>query len=145
MCSKERKKARREKLISKKGNHFIPDHAVKPISPCGLVQVAILGYCLLHSSVKIWKSDLMCLWLHTSAPSTFSQKKTLFIFDICHLQMHFSSCIICKESTCVIMDKVFHSLSVFFYCCYVSVSVKRTTLERDHCPGLRCQWRRGHS
>ena len=68
----------------------------------------------------------------------------LFILDS-HLQMHLSSCIIREEITCMIMDKVFHSLSVFLYCCCVSVSVKRTNLERDHCSGSRCQGRQGHS
>lgn len=85
MRSKERKKAQREKLISKKRNHFIPDHTIKPISPFGLVQVAILGFCLLQSSVEIWKTDLMRLWLRMSAPRTLSLRKTLFIFDS-HLQ-----------------------------------------------------------
>lgn len=140
------KGASREKLIVKERNHFTADHvAVKPISPFGLVQVVMLSLCLLHSSVKIWKSD------HSFRPvascfcsqHSFSEGKTLFIFDS-HLQMHFSLCVICDESPCVITDKVFHSLSVFLHCCYVSVSVKRTTPERGHCSGSRCQWRRGY-
>lgn len=83
----------RENLIVKERNHFTADHvAVKPISPFGLVQVVMLGLCLLHSSVKIWKSD------HSFRPvasrfcscRSFSEGKTLFIFDS-HLQMHFFS------------------------------------------------------
>lgn len=75
---------------------------------------------------------------------TFSRrKKTQLVFiEVSHLQAQCSSCIICKESTCVITDKVFHSLRVFIYCCYVT---KKVSPERGHCSGLRCQRRQGHS
>lgn len=128
-----RKGASGEKLIVKERNHFTAGHvAAKPISPFGLAQAVMLGLCLLHSSVKIWKSD-------------HSFRFTFLLPAHSHLQMHFSPSVICDESSCVITDKVFHSLSVFLHCCYVSVSVKRTTPERGHCSGSRCQWRRGHS
>lgn len=70
----------------------------------------------------------------------------LNLFFDTHLHMHlFSPCVIRDERTCVITDNIFQSLSVFFYCCCVSLSVKRTALERHHCLDLRCQWRRGRS
>ena len=80
MCSKEKEKARGEKLISKKRNYFIPDHTVKPIKPFGLVQLVILGFCLLHSSMKIWKTDLTCLWLHIPSPMAFLVEKNSIYF-----------------------------------------------------------------
>lgn len=81
--------------------------------------------------------------IHISAQ--LREGKLNLVFDS-HLQMClFSPCIIQDESWCVITDNIFHSLSVFFYCCCVSLSVKRTTLERHHCLDLRCQWRRGRS
>lgn len=109
MCSKEKEKTWREKLIWKKRNHFIQDHRVKPISPFGLVQLALPGCCLLHSSVKIWKTDLKCPWRRISAPVAFSSGKSLFILDD-RVQMQFSSCTIRERRTCLIMDKVCHCL-----------------------------------
>lgn len=141
---KGKEKARREKLISKKRNHLYQTTQWSLFHPLvwynWLAEASV--YCI-HQ----WRYGrlILCACSFTFLlPEIFLRGKLYFFFDS-HLQMQFSSCIICEESTCVIMDKVFHSLSVFFYCCYVSVSVKRTTLERDHCSGSRCQWRRGHS
>lgn len=96
---KEKKKgASREKLIVKERNHFTADHvAVKPISPFGLVQVAMLGLCLLHSSVKIWKSDhsFRPVALRFCSRRSFSEGKnsiyfwqsfTDALFSVCHLR-----------------------------------------------------------
>lgn len=69
------------------------------------------------------------------------QEGKLFIWQSFTHAPFFS--VIQDESTCVITDNIFHSLSVVFYCCCVSLSVKRTALERHHCLDLRCQWRRG--
>lgn len=144
-CAQRKGKSKGRKTdFEEEKSFYTRPHIVAYFTLFFLVQVTILGFFLLLSSVMIRKIVLMRLWFHVSAPRALFERKTLFICDS-HLQMHFSSCTVSEESTCVIMDKVFHSLSVFFYCCYVSVSVKRTTLERDYCSWSRCQWRRGHS
>lgn len=77
---KGNEKTWREKLIWKKRNHFIPDHTVKPISPFGLVQLPILGCCLLHSSVNIWKTDLKCPRASHFCPCSFFSKEISIYF-----------------------------------------------------------------
>lgn len=100
----------------------------------GLLFIAIIS-----GDMEDWSYAPMAS--HVCSPNSFSEENSIYFWQSF---TDFSSCIICEESTCVIMDKVFHCLSVFFHCCHVSVSVKKTTLERDHCSDSRCQWRRGH-
>lgn len=71
-----RKKARQERLISKKRNYFIPDQTVKPLSPFGLVQLAV--YCI-HQ----WRYGRpICACSFTFLPQrAFSERKTPFISD----------------------------------------------------------------
>lgn len=83
MCSEERKKQGKKfktRLIPQKRNHFMPDSTMKPISPFGLVQPAVLGFCLLHSSVKIWKTDFFKLLL--TAPRPFLFRKKYFFLTV---------------------------------------------------------------
>lgn len=123
---KGKEKAGWEKLILKKRNHFIPEHTAKPISPLRLVQLAIQGCCLLHSSPRIWKTDLICLWLHFSAP------RCCFSRGILHFRqsMQFSSCIICEEGTCAIMDNVFDSLYLLLLLSRQGVSEENDSWKR---------------
>lgn len=120
-------------------------HSKEYFTPA-LFLVAILNLSLLHLSVKIWKSYLMHPWFHVSAPSACSKREnSIYFLTVIYTCTFFSLCVIRDERMCVITDNIFHSLSVFFYCCCVSLSVKRTALERHHCLDLRCQWRRGRS
>lgn len=86
------KKARREKLIPKKRNHFIPDHKVKPISLFGLVQVAILGYCLFISE-DMEDRSYVPVASHFCSQCSFLEENSIYfwqsftdaLFSLCHL------------------------------------------------------------
>lgn len=138
-CVQRKGKARWGKLISKRRNHFIADHTGKHISPLGLVQAAypkLLVILFISEGMNVCGFTLLLLIFVKGILIHFKQPFPLA-----------SSCIFGKH-----VDEFyeffffsFHFSSVVFSCWYVSVSVKRATFEREHCSGLRCQWRRGHS
>lgn len=120
MCSKERKKARWGKLISKKRNHFIADHTVKHIPPLGLVQAAcpkLLVILFISESMNVCGFTLLLLVVFVKGILIhFKQPFTLT-----------SSCIFGKH-----MDKVFGFFFFFFPISQVSSSVVCMSV---------CQWR----
>lgn len=136
-CVQSKGKARWGKLISKKRNHFIADHTGKHISPLGLVQAA---YPKLQ--VILFISEGMNVCGFTLLLLVFVKGILIHFKSHSHL-LHPVS----LENTWTSFTSFFsfHFSSVVFSCWYVSVSVKRATFEREHCSGLRCQWRRGHS
>lgn len=91
----------------------------------------------------------LCLWLHIceedgeEGEEEENMKLYLFLTVIYRCTLLRVSSVM--KASCVITDKVFHSLSVSVHCGRVGMSAERTTPERGHCSAARCQRRRGPS